>query len=148
MLNEDMHRVVACSTASSHEDLHEEASSPSRAYPNSQSVVPSTVPQGMNLCLEIRSTTTVHSDQQILPSIFDYWVAKMFHPPIFNMYRSSQPSDQFWHPSRSSSRIFHPSRRSEPILHPSRPSDHFSKFSPQGRRDMSNSQPIHLIHFS
>ena len=34
------------------------------------------------------------------------------------------------------------------ILDPSRPSDYFSKFSPRGRRDMSTSQPIHLIYFS
>ena len=69
----------------------------------------------------------------------------------------SQPADQFWHSSRSSSRIIHSSRRSEPILHssrcserilhPSRSSGYFSKFSPRGRWDMSNSQPIHLIRF-
>ena len=42
-----------------------------------QDVVPCDVSSGTNLCLESRSkTTVVHSLQQVLPTIFDYWIAK------------------------------------------------------------------------
>ena len=69
--NNDQQSAVACSIASSHEDLHEVTSISSCADLNSQSVLPSTVSQGMDLCLEFLSTTTVHSHQQILPTNFD-----------------------------------------------------------------------------
>ena len=69
--SDDQQSAVACSTASSREDLHEVTSISSCADLNSQSVVPSTVSQGMDLCLEFRSTTTVRSHQQILPTNFD-----------------------------------------------------------------------------
>ena len=59
----DQQSAVACGIASSHEDLHEMTSISSCADPNSQSVFPSTVSQGMDLCLEFRSTTKVHSNQ-------------------------------------------------------------------------------------
>ena len=58
--NNDQQSVVACSIASSHEDLHEVTSISSCADPNSQNVFPSTGSQGMDLCLEFLSTTTVH----------------------------------------------------------------------------------------
>ena len=61
--NNDGQSAVVCSIASSHEDLHEVASISSCADLNSQSVVLSTVSQGMDLSLEFRSTTTVHSHQ-------------------------------------------------------------------------------------
>ena len=50
----DQQNAVACSIASSHEDLHEVTSISLCADPNSQSVVPSTVSQIMDLCLEFR----------------------------------------------------------------------------------------------
>ena len=50
--------------ASSHEDLHEVTSISLCAELNSQSVFPSTVTQRMELCLEFRSTRTVHSYQK------------------------------------------------------------------------------------
>ena len=59
----DQQSAVARSIASSHEDLHEVTSISSCADLNSQSVVPSSVSQRMDLCLEFRSTTTVHSHQ-------------------------------------------------------------------------------------
>ena len=60
--NNDQKSAVACSIASAHEDLHEVTSISSCADLNSQSVVPSTVSQRMDLCVEFRSTT-VHSRQ-------------------------------------------------------------------------------------
>ena len=48
----DQQSDVACSIASSHEDLDEVTSISSCADLNSQCVVPSTVLQGMDLCLE------------------------------------------------------------------------------------------------
>ena len=53
----DQQSAVACSIASSHEDLHEVTSISSCADLNTPSVVSSTVSQGMDLCLEF-------SDQQ------------------------------------------------------------------------------------
>ena len=49
--NNDEQSAVACSIASSHEDLHEVTSISSCADPNSQSVVPSTLSQGMDLSI-------------------------------------------------------------------------------------------------
>ena len=66
----DQQSAVACSIASSHEDLHEVTSISSCADLNSLCVVPSTVLQGMDLCLEFPSATTVHSHQSILPTNF------------------------------------------------------------------------------
>ena len=63
--------AVACIIASSHEDPHEVTSISSCADLNSQSVDPNTVSQGMDLCLEFRSTTTVHSHQKIPPTNVD-----------------------------------------------------------------------------
>ena len=61
--NNDQQSAVACSIASSHEDIHEVTSISSCADPNLRSVVPSIVPQRMDLCLEFLSTITVHSRQ-------------------------------------------------------------------------------------
>ena len=61
--NNDQQSAVACSIVLSHEDLHEVTSSSSCTDQNSQSVFPSTVSEGMDLCLEFRSTITVHSYQ-------------------------------------------------------------------------------------
>ena len=48
----DQQSAVACSIASSHEDLHEMTSISSCDDMNSKSVVPSDVSQGTDLCLE------------------------------------------------------------------------------------------------
>ena len=48
----DLQSAVACSIASSHEDLHEVTSISSCADLNSQSVFPNTGSQGTDLCLE------------------------------------------------------------------------------------------------
>ena len=52
----DQQTAVACSIASSHEDLHEKTSISSCADLNSQSVVPITVSQRMDPCLEFLIT--------------------------------------------------------------------------------------------
>ena len=80
-----MQSAVAYSIASSHEDFHEVTSVSSCADLNSQSVFPRTASQGMDLCLEFRSTTTVHSYQQIPPTNFDQWIANCPIPPILDM---------------------------------------------------------------
>ena len=104
---------------------------------------------------------------------FRLMVCRLFHPPILNMdrpistfgsilapitkfftnFHSSRRSGPILHSWRCSESIFHSSRSSvlskfSKFSHPSRSSDYFSKFSPRGRWDMSNSQSIHLIHFS
>ena len=136
-------KLILCSIASSHEDLHEVTSISLCAELNSQSVFPSTVSQGMELCLEFRSTRMVHSHQKIRPPNFKLTGCRLFINQFMKQWTDpSQSSDQIWHPLRISKRIFHPSSRSEPILHPSRPSDHFSKFPLRKPWDMSNSQPI------
>ena len=71
--NNDQQNALACSIASSHEDLHEMTSISSCVDLNSQSVSPSVVSQRMDLCLEFRSTTTVRSHQK-KPSK-EIWVA-------------------------------------------------------------------------
>ena len=59
--NYDQHNAVACSIASSREDLHEVTSISSCADLNSKNVSPSIVPQRGDLCVHFLSTTTVHS---------------------------------------------------------------------------------------
>ena len=125
----DQQSAVACSITSSHEFLQDVASISSRADPNSQSVFPSTVSQGMDLCLEFRSTTTVHSYnkflQQILitgsqtvPSTPIQKYGQIHHNPRINFGIHHEVLHQFGHPSRRSEPILRSSRRSEPILHP------------------------------
>ena len=84
----DQPSAVACSIASSHEDLHEVTSIFSCVDLNSQCVFPSIALPRTDFCFEFRSTTTVHSHQEIPPANSDYWVAKLFHPLILNMDRS------------------------------------------------------------
>ena len=62
--------AVAGSIASSHEDVHEVTSISSCADLNSQSVVPSTVSQGMEW-ISAWNSDQVHSHQSILPTNFD-----------------------------------------------------------------------------
>ena len=71
MLNEDMHRAVAFCIASPHEDLHEVTSISSCADLNSQSVVPSTVPQKKGPLLGIQINNHGSFSSIILPTIFD-----------------------------------------------------------------------------
>ena len=78
--NNDQQSAVACCIASSHEDLREKTSISSRADPNSQSVVPNTVSPRTDLCLDIRSTTKIHSIQNIIPTIVDCWASKKTTP--------------------------------------------------------------------
>ena len=70
----DQQNAVACSIASSHEDLHEVTSISSRVDVNSQSVPQGIVSQRMGLCLELRSTATVISQ----PKIYKYILIKIF----------------------------------------------------------------------
>ena len=135
--NNDQH--VECSIASSHEDIHEVTSSSSCADLNSQSVVPSTGSQGMDLCLEFRSTNKVHSHQEIPLTILDYWVT----PPILNMDRSITTFGSIWASIMKFCRNFPSITIFWWISSSIRPSDHLSKISPRGRWEMSNSQPTH-----
>ena len=57
--NNDQQSAVACGIASSHEDLHEVTSISPCVDPKLQSVVPSTMSQRMDLCLD----STVNSHQ-------------------------------------------------------------------------------------
>ena len=70
--NNDPPSAVVCSIASSHEDLDEVASISSCADLNSQCVFPSIALPGMDLCMEFRSTTTVHSYKKILQQILPH----------------------------------------------------------------------------
>ena len=54
---------------------------------NSQSVVPSIGSQGMGLCLEFRSTTTVHSHQKVSSNKFRLLGCNLFRPLILKMDR-------------------------------------------------------------
>ena len=86
--NNDQQNACACSTASTHEDLHEMTSISSCADLNSESVFPNSVSQGMDLCLEFRSTTTVHSHQQISRTNSGKWVAESSIHQFLNLDRS------------------------------------------------------------
>ena len=129
--NNDQQSAVACSIASSHEDLHEKTSISSRADPNSQSVVPKTCHKERISVWNSDQQPKFITFQKILPTIVDCWASKSSTPlsNVFSWTDPSQPSDQFWHSSRNSSRMFHSSRCSETILRSSRSSGHFSKFS-------------------
>ena len=133
MANDDQQSAVARSIASSHEDLHVVTSISSCADLNSQSVVPSTVSQGMDLCLEFRSITKVHFHQKKKNSSNNFRLlgCRLFHPPILYMDRSITTFGSIlaFITKFSIANFSFITRRSEPILHSSRSSGYFSKFS-------------------
>ena len=82
----DQQNAVACSTASSHEDLREVTSISSSVHLNSQSVFPNIVSQKMDLCLGFRSTATALFHPFILPINSSCWAVNgSFRQPISEM---------------------------------------------------------------
>ena len=86
--NNDQHNPVACSIASSREDLHEVTSISSCVDLKSHSAFPSICLAKNDLCLEFLSTTTVYCDPKTFTINVGCWTEKWFHPPILNVERS------------------------------------------------------------
>ena len=124
--------------------FHEVTSISSCADLNSQSVFPSTVSQRMDLCLEFRSTTTVCSYKQIAPANSDCWSANCsIHQKEYGQIHDNLRINFSIHHAVLDHFFIHHDLLIDCIIHHDLP-----KFSPRRRWDLSNSQPIHLIHFS